>query len=71
MHSKIPQKRHNLKSPNPEARYTNVTPIICTHNFPYTKHIKTPLSPAKNQPQSYGGIPQQGTLAELLWGSVG
>ncbi len=28
-------------------------------------------NPAKNQPQSYGGIPQQGALAELICDFVG
>ncbi len=29
------------------------------------------LNPAKIQPQNYEGIPQQGTLAELVWDFVG
>jgi hypothetical protein len=32
---------------------------------------KNPLEPSKKRLQSYGAIPQQGTLAELLWDFVG
>jgi hypothetical protein len=40
-------------------------------NTAKTASILWGIERSEKQPQSYGGIPQQGTLAELLWDFVG